>query len=48
MKKANINLWKEKTVESSKLLKEINKGYKTVEEIEKSKFENEKMYSEKL
>ena len=33
--KLNINLWKEKTVELSKLLKEINKGQKTVEEIEK-------------
>ena len=35
LEKLNINLWKEKTVEVSKLLKEINKAQKSVEEIEK-------------
>lgn len=35
LEKLHINLWKEKTVELSRLLKEVNKGTKTVEELEK-------------
>lgn len=33
LQKLNINLWKEKTVELSQLLKEVNKGTKTIDNL---------------
>ena len=35
LEKLGINLWKEKTVELSQLLKEVNKRSKTIEDLQK-------------